>query len=101
MTTHVFNLHCRRIDKTKRMERYYTLSLQTTLFGDIAVTRCWGRIGRRGRDKTDLFGSDQEAIRHFLELARLKRRKGYRPVSSVEAIDSDKHGMVVTATAAN
>ncbi|CAN7684284.1 WGR domain-containing protein [Rhizobium sp. LjRoot30] len=64
------------------MRRYYALSLRETLFGEFAVTRCWGRIGRNGCEQTDLFCSEQDAVRHFLELARLKRTKGYRPVSA-------------------
>ncbi|WP_436004127.1 WGR domain-containing protein [Rhizobium sp. LjRoot30] len=82
MATHKFNLHCRRIDETQGMRRYYALSLRETLFGEFAVTRCWGRIGRNGCEQTDLFCSEQDAVRHFLELARLKRTKGYRPVSA-------------------
>lgn len=81
MATHLFNLHCHRIDDKSRMQRFYILSLRKTLFGDIAVTRCWGRIGSRGREKTDIFVGDQEAVNHFLELACAKRRRGYRPVS--------------------
>ena len=98
MAKHMFNLHYRRIDEAADMRRYYLLSLQTTLFGDIAVTRCWGRIGRRGSEKTDVFSSEQEAVRHFLELARLKRRRGYRPVPDIAAIEGNSHLMVATAT---
>lgn len=86
MATHMFTLHCQRIDETLRMRRYYILSLQATLFGDIAITRCWGRIGSRGQEKADLFATEEDAIRHFLELARSKRKRGYRPALTIEPI---------------
>ncbi|WP_046602098.1 WGR domain-containing protein [Neorhizobium galegae] len=82
MTTHSFQLYCQRVDVTKNMARYYALSLQPTLFGEIAVVRCWGRIGKRGGEKSEVFDTESEAARHFLELARLKRAKGYRPVGN-------------------
>ncbi|MBB3594780.1 putative DNA-binding WGR domain protein [Rhizobium sp. BK529] len=64
------------------MARYYDLSLQPTLFGEIAVMRSWGRIGRAGGEKSEVFSSDQQAISHFLELARRKRKRGYAPVGA-------------------
>jgi predicted DNA-binding WGR domain protein len=82
MALHSFRLYCQRIDATKNMARYYALSLQPTLFGEMAVVRCWGRIGSRGGEKCEVFATDREAARHFLELARIKRIKGYRPVGN-------------------
>ena len=35
----------RRIEPEKNMARFYEISLQPTLFGDVAVVRHWGRIG--------------------------------------------------------
>ncbi|AUW46177.1 hypothetical protein CUJ84_pRLN1000722 (plasmid) [Rhizobium leguminosarum] len=74
-----FHLYCQRIDASRNMARYYMLAIQPTLFGDTAVVRSWGRIGRRGGERTDVFGTEREAMVHFLDLARRKRRKGYRP----------------------
>jgi predicted DNA-binding WGR domain protein len=82
MALYSFRLYCQRIDVKKNMARYYTLSIQPTLFGETAVVRCWGRIGRRGGEKCEVFATDKEAARHFLELARIKRAKGYRPVGN-------------------
>ncbi|MGV1760567.1 WGR domain-containing protein [Rhizobium sp. A41-96] len=78
----IFRLYCQRIDKTRNMARYYALSMQPTLFGEISVVRCWGRIGKRGGEKAELFTTEKEAIAYFLELARRKRAKGYRPVGT-------------------
>ncbi|NKM22632.1 WGR domain-containing protein, partial [Rhizobium laguerreae] len=47
-----------------------------------AVVRSWGRIGKCGGERTDVFGTEQEAVAHFLDLARRKRRKGYRPTKA-------------------
>ncbi|UFW68896.1 WGR domain-containing protein (plasmid) [Rhizobium laguerreae] len=57
------------------MARYYTLAIEPTLFGETAVVRSWGRIGKCGGERTDVFGTEQEAVAHFLDLARRKRRK--------------------------
>lgn len=77
-----FHLHCQRIDASCNMARYYMLAIQPTLFGETAVVRNWGRIGRRGGERTDVFGTEQEAMAHFLDLARRKQRKGYRPTEA-------------------
>lgn len=63
------------------MARCYTLSIQPTLFGEIAVMRCWGRIGKAGGEKSELFCTEEQAISHFLDIARRKRKRGYAPVS--------------------
>ncbi|AXA42932.1 WGR domain family protein (plasmid) [Rhizobium leguminosarum] len=81
-----FHLYCQRIDASRDMARYYILAIRPTLFGETAVVRSWGRIGRRGGERTDVFETEWEAIAHFLELARRKRRKGYRPDRGCDAI---------------
>lgn len=64
------------------MARFYTLSIQPTLFGETAVVRSWGRIGTSGRQKTEAFSDELVAVSRFLELARRKRAKGYEPMGS-------------------
>jgi predicted DNA-binding WGR domain protein len=71
-----------RIDPACNMRRYYTLDLQPTLFGDVALVRAWGRIGRgRGQVKTETFITVEAATVACAELARRKRRRGYREAS--------------------
>ena len=72
--------YLRRIDVARNMARYYCLSTAPSLFGDICVVREWGRIGRRGRIRIDLYGEAEEAraARAAIELA--KRRRGYHNV---------------------
>lgn len=82
MSLYPYQLYCERIDRAKNMARYYMLSIQPTLFGETAVIRSWGRIGKSGGEKSELFETEAQAALRFLELARRKRRRGYRPVAS-------------------
>jgi predicted DNA-binding WGR domain protein len=50
--------------------------------GEVAVMRAWGRMSKRGGEKTEVFATEHEAATYFLELARRKRVKGYRPVGT-------------------
>lgn len=59
------------------MRRFYTATLQPTLFGGISVMRCWGRIGTAGRIMVETFDHDVNARCAFDKLIRAKRRKGY------------------------
>lgn len=67
----------RRVDPTLNMARFYVLSLQPTLFGETSLVRHWGRIGTRGREKTEYFTRDDEAISALSKLATQKMRRGY------------------------
>lgn len=82
MSLYPYKLYCERIDHTRNMARYYMLSIQPTLFGESAVMRSWGRIGKSGGEKSELFETEQQAALRFLEIARCKRRKGYRPATA-------------------
>jgi len=67
-----------RIDPARNMARFYCLSLQPTLFGEVSVVRAWGRIGTRGRMKIDSFASGEGAMAAFNRMEKIKRRRGYR-----------------------
>jgi predicted DNA-binding WGR domain protein len=54
-------MHLRRIDPDRNMARFYTMSLQPTLFGEWALLREWGRIGSAGRLVSGRFASEQQA----------------------------------------
>ena len=81
MALYPYRLYCQRIDANRNMARYYALSIEPTLFGEIAVVRIWGRIGKSGGTRSVLFQSERDAAAYFLKLARRKRRRGYRPYS--------------------
>ncbi|TPK72104.1 WGR domain-containing protein [Mesorhizobium sp. B2-3-3] len=67
----------RRTDAARNMARYYVLSLQPTLFGEVSVVRQWGRIGTRGRQKIDFFEDGNEADAALSRLAERKAKRGY------------------------
>jgi predicted DNA-binding WGR domain protein len=67
-----------RVDRTKNMARYYVLSVEPTLFAESSLVRQWGRIGRVGRTRIDLYASPplaQIALNTWLEK---KQRRGYQ-----------------------
>lgn len=84
MMTQHFRLYVERIEPEKNMARFYALTVQPTLFGEVSLVRCWGRIGTRGQRQVHVFNEEKRAIRLFLELILKKRKRGYRPKLPVE-----------------
>ncbi|MBA92724.1 MAG: WGR domain-containing protein [Phyllobacteriaceae bacterium] len=72
------SVHLRRIDPSQNMRRFYSLSVQPTLFGGASLVRDWGRIGTRGQSMIETFDTPAEAGDAMLRLERRKRRRGYR-----------------------
>lgn len=70
-------IECR--DADQNMARFYALSIEQTLFGQICLVRRWGRIGTHGRIVQHSFDNEIEAVALFLRLLRAKRTRGYRP----------------------
>lgn len=65
------------------MARFYVLSIEPTLFDDVALVREWGRLGAQGRRRLDLYrhsGQAREALESWL---RRKSKRGYRPVLQI------------------
>jgi predicted DNA-binding WGR domain protein len=77
-------IHLHRIDPARNMARFYRISSSPSLFGDICIVREWGRIGRRGRTRIDLYAREAEAAAARLALEQSKRRRGYRDVPDIE-----------------
>ena len=71
------SIHMTRVDLGQNMARFYDISLQPTLFGEVAVLRRWGRIGTGGQVLMQTLDGDQAAIVQA-RLAQAKRRRGYR-----------------------
>lgn len=68
-----------RRDDTCNVARFYVLALEPTLFGETALIREWGRIGKQGRRRLDLH-ADPTAAAEALEVwLKRKCRRGYRP----------------------
>lgn len=67
-----------RIDPSRNMARFYALSLEPSLFGDVAVARRWGRIGTYGSQMIELHANREAALIALERLADAKRKRGYR-----------------------
>lgn len=66
-----------RIDPARNMARYYAVSIEPSLFGDVALVRRWGRIGTQGCQMIELLPSPAEAEERQARIETAKRRKGY------------------------
>ena len=71
-------IHLHRIDPEQNMRRFYSLSIQPTLFGGASLIRNWGRIGTRGQMMMETFEAPMDADIAMQRLERSKRRRGYR-----------------------
>jgi len=76
-------IHLHRIEPARNMARYYRISSSPSLFGDICLVREWGRIGRPGRIRVDLYDSVGGANAAGEALLRMKLRRGYRDVQAI------------------
>ncbi|MBB4653298.1 putative DNA-binding WGR domain protein [Aminobacter niigataensis] len=66
-----------RRDPERNMARFYAMTIEPTLFGDVSLVRHWGRIGTRGRQKVDLFAESTAAEAALVALRNTKLRRGY------------------------
>jgi predicted DNA-binding WGR domain protein len=82
MNAQPYQLYVERRDSTKNMARFYSMSIDADLFGELCLTRRWGRIGARGQTMIHHFEREQDAVALFLDLIRQKRARGYRTMSS-------------------
>ena len=83
-----YTFYVERHDPQRNMARYYAMEIVPDLFGQPCLTRCWGRIGKRGQRKQHQFADENEAVVLFLEIIRKKRKRGYRPPSALQAADA-------------
>lgn len=66
-----------RRDPALNIARFYAITLQPTLFGEVSVIRSWGRIGTGGRMKLETFPSLPATGHQVAALERQKRRRGF------------------------
>ena len=78
MTSTPHHLYIERRDAARNMARFYALSIEPTLFGDVCLTRRWGRIGTRGQMRAMSFSHEEEALAQFAKIQRQKASRGYR-----------------------
>ncbi len=67
-----------RIDRARNMARYYRLSVVETLFGDWAMVREWGRIGRSGQSREHWCATAEQATSLLGEHFARRIQRGYR-----------------------
>lgn len=67
-----------RRDPAQNMARFYVLSLEPTLFGDdVALVREWGRLGRQGHRRLDLYANPMVAAEALETWSERKVRRGF------------------------
>jgi predicted DNA-binding WGR domain protein len=66
-----------RIDADKNMRRFYRLDVQPTLFGEYALVREWGRIGRGGQVRSTPYPTAQQANDALAITMAKKARRSY------------------------
>lgn len=71
----------RRIEPSKRMARFYAVTVLPTLFGGWAVVRRWGRINTDGRRAETWFEDLSPALVCADRHTAAKRRRGYRELA--------------------
>ncbi|MBF2714287.1 WGR domain-containing protein [Agrobacterium vitis] len=79
-----YHIYVERIAPEQNMARFYALAVQPTLFGEVSLTRAWGRIGTRGQQMVRLFDNERQATNLFLDVRREKPKRGYRPKRPVD-----------------
>ena len=66
-----------RCDPSCNMARYYVLSIEPSLFGDATLIREWGRIGRLGQRRVELYENQFRAMEALETWLERKQRRGY------------------------
>jgi predicted DNA-binding WGR domain protein len=67
----------RRTEPAKNMARFYALSIEPSLFGELLLIRHWGRIGSHGRLMIEAFPTSDAATAALSKLADRKHKRGY------------------------
>lgn len=72
-----------RIETDRNMRRFYAVRCAPTLFGEVSMVRCWGRIGTRGREIYETFADEQQARAAAVRQIDRKRKRGYSDSDSL------------------
>lgn len=70
-------IYMTKIDAAQNMARFYALDVQPTLFGDWSLTKEWGRIGRKGRQRMASFAKRSDADTALAAELKRRVRRGY------------------------
>lgn len=66
-----------RIDPAANMRRFYVLSIQPSLFGDATLVREWGRIGKPGRRRVEIYEDEAGALAAMAAQLKRRQKRGY------------------------
>ena len=66
-----------RVDPARNIARYYVLSVEPTLFHDVALVREWGRLGSLERRRVDPYANASDARLALGVWLERKIRRGY------------------------
>ena len=66
-----------RVDPDANMDRFYSVQLTRSLFGEVGVERQWGRRRTHGRRRLDWYGNEREAKMALSNLVKAKLARGY------------------------
>ncbi|MBD8665883.1 WGR domain-containing protein [Rhizobium sp. CFBP 8752] len=86
MDINLATIYLERIDQRRNMARFYQVSVEIDLFGDILAVRRWGRIGSDGRRVSFPQQSVTDALCEVKRCADDKRRRGYRNTGRSTAV---------------
>lgn len=68
----------KRVEPEANVHRYYVLTVEPTLFGEIGLRREWGRLGNRGGASRLELHPDADGAKEALGVwLRRKTRRGY------------------------
>lgn len=79
-------VHLTHVDPARNMARFYTLTIQPTLFGEWSLVREWGRIGQAGQVKATPYPSSAEAESALQRFQRQKERRGYASLHAMQQV---------------
>lgn len=74
--------HLTSVNPEQNRNRFYSITMEHDLFG-FSITRCWGRIGTKGKRITKTFGTMELAENEVKRLLRVRERHGYHTVNQV------------------
>lgn len=71
-------IYLTKIEPARNMARFYLLDVQPTLFGEWALVKEWGRIGRAGQSRRVSFTGKGDAEQALARAVEYRRGRGYQ-----------------------
>ena len=78
------HIYMERHDPDKNLHRFYQLYITPGIFGDWSLVKEWGRRWSPGTVRNEWFATEAEAISAGQKLAKIKQKKGYQLIISIE-----------------